>query len=136
MEKILELAGTLGDAIAQCDVLVRYREAKGAYESNAALREMLFEYNTQRSILGEEFKKDVEEQSPELISLIRGKIEELGKKIMAESDYHAFADAQQAVNNLMQQINSELSFRVFGERPCTHDCSSCHADCSSRGGEA
>ena len=72
-------------------------------------------------------------QSPELISLIRERIDMLGKQIAADPDYRAFADAQQEVTKLMQEINSEISFQVFGERPCTHDCSSCHADCASKG---
>ena len=130
---VLEHATEFGKAIAASDTLVRYREAKAAYEQNPELRQAMFDYNTQRSILGNEFKKDVEAQSPELITMIRERIDMLGKQIAADPDYRAFADAQQEVSRLMQEINSEISFQVFGERPCTHDCSSCHADCASKG---
>ncbi len=129
---VLEHAAEFGKAIFASETLVRYREAKAAYERNPELRQAMFDYNTQRSILGNEFKKDIEAQSPELISLIRERIDTLGKQIAADPDYRAFADAQQEVNRLMQEINSEISFQVFGERPCTHDCSSCHSDCASR----
>lgn len=132
---VMELAAALGTRIAEDEILVGYREAKAAYESNAVLREAMFEYNTQRSILGTEFKKPVEEQNPELIAMVRDRIDVLAKKIVAEQDYKAFSEAQQRVNALIQQVNSEISFRVFGERPCTHDCSSCHADCGHRESE-
>ena len=41
--------------------------------------------------------------------------------------------AQEKLNALMQSVNSDIQFYAFGERPCTHDCSSCGADCASRG---
>lgn len=134
-ETIQKLAAALGDGIAASEVLVGYREAKARYETNAELREAMFEYNTQRTILGNEFKKDVAEQSPELIEMIRERIDELGKRIASDLDYRAYADAQQEVGRLMQEVNSEISFHVFGERPCTHDCSSCHSNCASRAAE-
>ena len=124
-ENIMSLIAALGKGIAESEVLVSHREAKQNYESNAELREAMFEYNTQRSILGNEFKKDPEEQSPELIQLIRDRIDTLGRKIAADPDYRAYADAQQAVGKLMQEVNAELSYHIFGERPCTHDCSTC-----------
>lgn len=129
---VMELAAALGEGIAKDEVLVRYREAKTAYEANAPLREAMFEYNTQRSILGEEFKKSPEEQNPEFIAMVRERLGELAKVIVAEEDYKVFNEAQQRVTTLMNEVNSEISFQVFGERPCTHDCSSCHADCHSR----
>lgn len=134
-ETIQKLAAALGDGIAASEVLVGYREAKSRYETNAELREAMFEYNTQRTILGNEFKKDVAEQSPELIEMIRERIDELGKRIASDPDYRAYADAQQEVGKLMQEVNSEISFHVFGERPCTHDCSSCQSNCASRAAE-
>ena len=42
-------------------------------------------------------------------------------------------NAQRMVNALMQSVNSDINFYAFGERPCTHDCSSCSSNCSSRG---
>lgn len=134
-ETIKNLAAALGDGIAASEVLVGYREAKSRYETNAELREAMFEYNTQRTILGNEFKKDVAEQSSELIEMIRERIDTLGRKIAADPDYRAYADAQQEVGKLMQEVNSEISFHVFGERPCTHDCSSCQSNCASRASE-
>ena len=131
-ETIKNLAAALGAGIAASDVLVAYREAKANYESNAELREAMFEYNTQRTILGNEFKKDVAEQSPELIRMIRERIDTLGTKIAGDPDYRAYADAQQAVGKLMQEVNGEISFHVFGERPCTHDCSSCSSSCGQK----
>ena len=54
-------------------------------------------------------------------------MQELSAEITANSNYAAFAEAQKAVNAIMQSVNEEIKFCITGERPteCTHDCSTC-----------
>ena len=58
--------------------------------------------------------------------------DELFNAIVNHEIYKDFIKAQEAVNKLMNDVNSEINFYVFGERPCTHDCSSCSSACSGK----
>ena len=129
---VIEYAKQLGEAIAKDEVLVKFNEAKKAYEENLELQHFVFEYNTKRTILGNEFKKELSEQNEELINLVKAKTDELFTAITEHEIYKDFIKAQEAVNKLMNDVNSEINFYVFGERPCTHDCSSCSSACSSK----
>lgn len=129
---VLEYAQKLGEAIAEDEVIKNLNDAKKAYEDNLELQHFMFEYNTQRSILGAEYQKDISEQNESLINLVKEKIDELYNAIVTHEDYLSYVEAQQAVNKLMNDVNSEISFYAFGERPCTHDCSSCSSNCGQK----
>ena len=132
---VQELAKQLGDAIAADEIIVKYKTAKAAYEANDALRSSLYEYETQRSILGEEYAKADGERNEGLISLARERMEQLAKEIVAAEEYRDFTAAEQEVNRLMQEVNNEIGTIVFGASSCTHDCSTCHAACPSKQNE-
>ena len=129
---VSELAKQLGDAIAADEIIVKYKAAKAAYEANASLRDALYEYETQRSILGGEYRKPDGERNEGLITLARERMDQLAKQIVAVEEYRDFTAAEQEVNRLMQTVNNEITAAVFGETACTHDCSTCHAACQSK----
>ena len=129
---IQEYARQLGDAIAADPVIKNYKTAKAAYEANAELRDALNEYEAQRSILSTEYQKTDGERNEGLISLARERMEQLAREIAASEEYRDFTAAGQEVNRLMQEVNSTIGAIVFGEAPCTHDCSTCHAACASK----
>ncbi|MBE6696422.1 MAG: YlbF family regulator, partial [Ruminococcaceae bacterium] len=97
---VIEYAKQLGEAIAKDEVLVKFNEAKKAYEENLELQHFVFEYNTQRTILGNEFKKELSEQNEELINLVKAKTDELFTAITEHEIYKDFIKAQEAVNKL------------------------------------
>ena len=129
---VSELATKLGEAIAADPIIEKYKAAKAAYEADATLRDALYEYETQRSILGEEYQKPDGERNEGLVALARERMEELAKQIVASEEYRDYTAAEQEVNRLMQTVNNEISAAVFGESACTHDCSTCHAACQSK----
>ena len=71
-------------------------------------------------------------QDGALVERLQERIRELTALVNNSPIYINFVEAEKKVSALMQQVNSEISFYAFGERPCTHDCSSCGADCGSR----
>ena len=91
------------------------------------------EYETDRQLLGHEFSKDTKDADQKAIADLRARIEELTKEICASDVYVAFANAQNAMNELMNSVNAEIKYCITGERPtaCTHDCSTC-GGCGSR----
>ena len=121
----------LGQAIKESPELVAYFEAKKAYDTDAHLQSLMFEYEAQRKILGSVFARE-EETDPALITSIRDRIQALAGEIVAIPTYREFEDAKKGVNALMEQVNAEISAAIFGVRPssCTHDCSTC-SGCAS-----
>ena len=127
MTKMIELAHTLGLAIAESDEIKALEIAKEAYESDADLQAKLAEYETDRKLLAEEFIKEDSETKEEAVSKLREHMEALAAEIVVNEKYVAFTNAQQALNDLMAEVNAEIKFCITGERPsaCTHDCSTC-----------
>ncbi len=127
MTKIIELAHALGEQIAQSDELKALELTKGGYESNEALQKKLAEYETERKLLSDEFNKDPDEVDQTVITELKARMDALSREITKNPVYIAFANAQQAMNDLMTQVNDEIKFCITGERPehCTHDCSTC-----------
>ena len=127
MTKIIELAHTLGLAIAESDEIKALEIAKDAYEADAALQAKLSEYETDRKLLTEEFVKEDTEGKEEAVQKLRDHMEALAAEIVVNEKYVAFTNAQQALNALMAEVNAEIKFCITGERPstCTHDCSTC-----------
>ncbi|MGN1128236.1 MAG: YlbF family regulator, partial [Candidatus Flemingiibacterium sp.] len=66
-----------------------------------------------------------ETQDTELIGLIEKRIHELYHEIMENENMVAFTKAQDVVNAFMAEVNGEITYQITGERPCTHDCSTC-----------
>ena len=130
---VKECAKLLGEAVAVSEEVKGYLAAKEAYETAKEFQDKLSEYSAQRMLLGEERMKPLDAQDGELIAKSEARVETLYEEITHAEVYLALQSAQNAVNLLMQEVNSDINFYAFGERPCTHDCSSCHADCSSRG---
>ena len=84
------------------------------------------EYEAERRLLGQEFSKEPSEADEKAIADLRARIEELTAEISVNPIYAAFAEAQQAMNKLMADVNAEIKFCITGERDdCTHDCSTC-----------
>ena len=130
---VKECTKMLGEAIAASEPVKSYLAAKEAYDTSKELQEKLAEYSTDRMLLGEENMKDLAMQDAELIAKFNARVEALYDEITHMDVYLNLTGAQQAVNLLMQEVNGDINFYAFGERPCTHDCSSCGADCASRG---
>lgn len=122
---VLEQAKALGEALANDETVLALNAAKIAYENDTELRRAMQEYNAQRALLGEEFSKELDKQDADLIAKIKERIDVLQNEIVLHPAYTGFMEAQKGLKKLMDQVNSEISFYAFGERPCTHDCSTC-----------
>lgn len=125
--KVMELAVALGQAIKEDERIKKMEAAKAAFDSDKGIQSLILEYNTQRVALGEEYKKDT--QDKEFIEVINKRIDELYNSIVTNEVFIAYNATQDEVNKFMNEVNGEISFQITGERPCTHDCSSCHSDC-------
>jgi len=127
MTKIIEIAHALGEEIAKSDEIKNLEAAKAAYERDEALTAKMGEYEAERTLLGQEFSKNSDDIDEKAVADLKARIEELTKEICANPVYIAFANAQNAMNKLMADVNAEIKYCITGERPseCTHDCSTC-----------
>ena len=126
MTKIIELAHALGNEIAKSEEIANLERTKAAFDSDEALTAKMGEYEAERRLLGEEFSKNTDEADQKAIADLRARIEELTREISSNPVYIAFAEAQNAMNRLMSEVNAEIKFCITGERDdCTHDCSTC-----------
>ena len=127
MTKIIELAHSLGEEIAKSDEIKNLEVTKAAFQADAELQSKMSEYEADRLLLGQEFAKETAEADQKAIADLRARIEELTAEISKNEKYIAFAEAQNAMNALMAEVNAEIKFCITGERPtkCTHDCSTC-----------
>ena len=127
MTKIIELAHALGLEIAQSEEIKNLEAAKAEFQTDEALQNKMSEYEAERMLLGQEFAKDPSEADQKAIADLRARIEQLSSEIGSDPKYIKFAEAQRAMNALMNDVNAEIKYCITGERPsdCTHDCSTC-----------
>ena len=68
----------------------------------------------------------IKERSEELLKMIQDRIDAIYDQIVSTETYKALEKAQNDVNDLMEMVNSTITFNITGEMPsCTHDCSTC-----------
>lgn len=127
MTKVIELAHKLGEEIAKSDEIKNLEAAKAAFDKDEDLQAKMREYETERVLLAQEFSKEPDKADAIAISNLKARLEELSREINANPLYTTFANAQKAINELMNSVNAEIKFCITGERPssCTHDCSTC-----------
>ena len=123
--EIFEIAAELGKALKADERLVKLEEAKKAYEENKTLQRNIVEFDVQQKALQQEMIKP--EKDTIFIEVIQKRIDELYKMITEDEAFVALNEAQAVVNDLMNSVNSTITYNITGELPssCTHDCSSC-----------
>ena len=125
--EIMELAAQLGQAIKKDERIAKMDEARAAYEGNEDIQNLMLEYNAQQIALAEEYKKDPVDQK--IIEAIENRLDEIVGQVTSNPVFAMVNEAQEAVNKLMSEVNAEIEFQITGQRPCSHDCSSCGSDC-------
>ena len=122
---IFEIAAELGKAIKADERYVKFEAAKKAYEECAELQKNLIEYEVQQTALQNEYAK--EEKDMVFIEAIGKRIDELYRAVTESPEFVALNESQNEINELMNSVNSTITFNITGELPssCTHDCSSC-----------
>ena len=123
--EIFELAAELGKALKADERLVKLEEAKKAYEENKTLQRNIVEFDVQQKALQTEMTKP--ERDTIFIEVIQKRIDELYKMITEDEAFVALNEAQAVVNELMNSVNTTITYNITGELPssCAHDCSSC-----------
>lgn len=125
--EIMELAAQLGQAIKADARVAKMEEAKVAYEKDEEIQKLMLEYNAQQIAMAEEYKKEAVDEK--IIEAIENRLNQIVEEVTQNPTFIAINEAQEAVQALMTEVNAEIEFQITGQRPCSHDCSSCGSDC-------
>ncbi len=126
---IEELAAELGKKIKEDARIQAMNKARDEYETNEQIHAYMNEYSAQQEAIQAEAAKDNPDSI--LIAKMQGRVDELYKLIINNEIFTRLSEAQEAVNELMENVNNIITFNITGELPsCTHDCSSCGGGCS------
>jgi len=126
MEKgIFELAAELGQTLKKDKRLVKLEEARRAYETDETVMKLATEYEVQQKAIQSEAVKA--ERDSALMEMIQARIDAIYDAIVSSESYRALEAAQNEVNELMEMVNTTITFNVTGKEAsgCTHDCSTC-----------
>lgn len=135
MEEILTpemkaAVAALGELVKADARNLAIQRAIDEYEHSEDLNNLIAEYNTQQDLLADAYAKG--EADDDFKAAIQTRIDSLYDSITTHPVYTAYIEAKQAFDALTTEIYGELQYVITGQRPCTHDCSSCHSNCSSR----
>ena len=126
---IEELAAELGKKIKEDERIKAMNKARDEYETNEQLHAYMNEYSAQQEAIQAEAAKSNPDSL--LIAKMQGRVDELYKLIINNEIFAKLSEAQEAVNELMENVNNIITFNITGELPaCTHDCSSRGGGCS------
>lgn len=128
MKEVIVKLGELVKADERC---TRIQSTISDYEHSEELTALIGEYNTQQNLLADAYNKPEGDRtaSEEFKSAVQARIDALYDQITTHPVYTAYVAAKNEFDALTQEIYAELQFVITGERPCSHDCSSCGGSC-------
>ena len=126
-----EVIAKLGELVKADERCTRIQSTISDYEHSEELTALIGEYNTQQNLLTDAYNKPEGDQtaSEEFKSAVQARIDALYDQITTHPVYTAYVAAKNEFDALTQEIYAELQFVITGERPCSHDCSSCGGSC-------
>ncbi|MBQ3077813.1 MAG: YlbF family regulator [Clostridia bacterium] len=129
MSMLSERLEALGEAIEQDPRRVAWMAAKEAQEQDEALQAQLEQFNTVRDKL---MAANMEDPTNEALHKDLGaQMKEVYETIMQNPKMTAFLEAQEALTEMVNEINNRIQFFLTGQEPvaCDGNCASCGSSC-------
>ncbi len=123
----------LGKAIQADPRYQAYWKAKTDNDADTELQENIQAFNLKKMSYQHETEKLEEKRNPEKLEKLEQDIQALYLQIMENPNMQAFDTAKQAMNMMMQEVDTILSLCANGEDPdrCHPDLTNCTGNCSS-----
>ena len=122
------LIAQLGELIKADPRHLAIRDCIEEYEHSEELNNLIAEYNMQQNALADAYGKN-DEAAETLRTAVQARIDALYDQITTHPVYTAYLEAKQTFDALTSEVFGELQFVITGQRPCSHNCASCHSDC-------
>lgn len=131
---VIDKARELGKMIQEDERYAEYYKAKEANDKDEALQMMITEFQNKRMELNMEMSKD--DRSAERLTALDEEIKSLYGKIMSNENMAAYNEAKNAMDDLLNKINTVITYAANGEDPmtCPTEQQSCSGSCSTCGG--
>ena len=126
--EIFRLAAELGKALKDDPRMIRFEQAKAAYEEDTTLQTLLNEYDVQQAAM-QQMAADPDRDT-HLVDLVQNRINEIYAGILERPAFAELLRAQEESGKLMEAVNNTISYMITGKLPeCSHDCASCGGAC-------
>lgn len=119
-QEMIKAIHELGNLIKSDGASERLNHAVEDYERCEELMNLIAEYNTQQELMASSVDADASVREK-----INDRIDELYSKVTSHPVYLEYGRAKSEFDALYGEVIEELQFAVTGQRPCSHDCSSC-----------
>ncbi len=129
MDTIIEMAKELGAAIQQDARFLAYKAAKEKSDADLELQTLIGEFGLKRAAVNHEMESGAKDE--EKFRRLNTELRACYEKIMQNENMQAYNDAKNALDTLLDSINSILATSVNGEEAsgCSGSCSSCSGCC-------
>ena len=122
-DELLILLENFGEALSGDPVVTEYSAARDMLTSDAEAMSLTREYNVQTMML--KSMQSASEIDSLAIHTTQEKLEELKKKMDANDTLIKFNKAENALNDLISEINAKLTAYISPSSGCSGSCSTC-----------
>lgn len=136
MNAVEAAARALGKAIQADPRYAAYQSAKAANDADETLQNDIQAFHLKRMSYQHETDKLEEQRNADKMQRLEEEVQDLYARILANPHMAEFEAAKQAMNTMMQEVDSILTLCANGEDPdnCHPDLSNCTGNCTSCGG--
>lgn len=127
---IMDKAKELGQMIAESDQYKRLVKAEIAQTNDSHAQQMIKEYNEKRKQVAENMKN--KEMGPEDLEAFKNELQNAFNQLLKNVNIKEYIEAKKDFEQMMQSVNSIISYYVTGEEQsgCASgscdSCSGCH----------
>lgn len=132
MKEILELAQKLGQKIADSEEIKTFREMEKIYFEDEVAQGVMKTYEAERAQMTIKAKETG--MTPEALQMFQKQMKESMDKLMANATVREYLEAKSNFNDIVQKVNSIISFCIQGEDREMAAEGGCSGNCISCGG--
>lgn len=135
MEKMIELAKSLGKELQQDERYLAFRKASEENDADDPLQNLIGQFNLKRLDIGNE--QDKPEPDSERINALNAEMKKIYSEIMSNQHMRDYQAARGEFEQLLDSINRIIAMSAAGQNPDDYDPMaehSCTGNCSSCGG--
>ncbi|MBR5539834.1 MAG: YlbF family regulator [Clostridia bacterium] len=134
MEQILEMAKEIGHALQQDERFIKLQMAQAAADNDAALQELIGEFNLKRMAINAEAAKSEAEQDAEKTKQLNVELREVYARVMANESMAAYNAAKTELDKIINGVGAIINMAAQGLNPDDYDEHQCGGNCASCGG--
>ena len=135
MDVLVEMAIDLACQLQEDERYLAVQKAQAEADADAALQDMIGEFNLKRMAINQEESKPEEQQDTARLRTLNTELRDVYGRIMQNPHMDAYNEAKTALDTLVNKINAAVAMAVQGKDPhLAAESSGCSGKCSACGG--